>query len=124
MASPRIAQWAAQGVYIIARPWPQVGPLFTKHDFTLDFAGRQVTCPGGQTIPLVPGKPAQFPAAACDAGALRAQCTQATRGPGRSLSIREDEPFQHKLRAKMRTQRGRASLRKRTAVEQAISHQW
>ena len=25
MASPRIAQWAEQGVYIIARPWPQGG---------------------------------------------------------------------------------------------------
>ncbi len=33
MASPRIAQWAEQGVYIIARPWPQVGPLFTKTHF-------------------------------------------------------------------------------------------
>ena len=33
MASPRIVQWAAQGVYIMARPWPQSGPLFTKHDF-------------------------------------------------------------------------------------------
>ena len=54
MASPRIAQWAEQGVYIIARPWPQVGPLFTKHDFTLDFAGMQVTCPGGQTRPHGP----------------------------------------------------------------------
>ena len=31
MASPRIAQWAEQGVYIIARPWSQVGPLFTKN---------------------------------------------------------------------------------------------
>ena len=28
-ASPRIAQWAAQGVYIMARPWPQGGPLFS-----------------------------------------------------------------------------------------------
>src|SRR3989442_1704571 len=36
-ASPRMAQWAAQGVHIIARPWPQVGPLFTKEAFTLDF---------------------------------------------------------------------------------------
>src|SRR6266853_4611069 len=34
MASPRIAQWAEQGVYIIARPWPQVGPLFTKQEFS------------------------------------------------------------------------------------------
>ena len=123
MASPRITQWVEQGVYIIARPWPQVGLLFTKNDFTLDFAGMQVTCPGGQTVPMVPGKHGQFPAAACDACALRAQCTKATCGQGRSLSIREDEPFQQKLRAKMKTQRGRASLRKRTAVEHTIAHQ-
>src|SRR6266849_3611348 len=49
MASPRIAQGAEQGVHMIARPWPQVGPLFTKQEFTLDFAARRVTCPGGQT---------------------------------------------------------------------------
>ena len=123
MASPRIAQWAEQGVYIIARPWPQGGPLFTKHDFTLDFAGMQVPCPGGQSVPMVPGKPAQFPATACNACGLRAQCTTATPGQGRSVSIREDEQFQQKLRAKMKTQRGRASLRKRTAVEHTIAHQ-
>jgi hypothetical protein len=122
MASPRIAQWAEQGVYIIARPWPQGGPLFTKHDFTLDFAAMQVTCPGGQTVPLVLGKSAQFPATACDACALRAQCTTATHGQGRSVSIREDEPFQQQLRAKMKTRRGRAALRKRTAVEHTIAH--
>jgi hypothetical protein len=123
MASPRIAQWAEQGVYIIARPWPQVGPLFTKKEFTLDFAVMRVTCPNGQSVPMVPGKDVQFPAAACDACALRAQCTKATHGHGRSLSIREDELFQQKLRTKMKTQRGRAALRKRTAVEHIIAHQ-
>ena len=123
MASPRMAQWAAQGVYIIARPWPHVGPLFTKQEFPLDFAARQGTCPGGQTVPLVPGKDAQFPAAVCDVCPLRAQCTKATLGQGRSLHIREDAQFQQKLRTKMKTQRGRASLRKRTAVEHTIAHQ-
>jgi hypothetical protein len=123
MASPRMAQWAEQGVYIIARPWPQVGPLCTKSDFTVDCAGMQVTCPGGQSVPMVRGKPAQFPAAACAVCAVRAQCTQATHGQGRSLSLRSDEPFQQKLRAKMKTRRGRASLRKRTAVEHTIAHQ-
>jgi hypothetical protein len=39
------------------------------------------------------------------------------------VSIREDEPFQQKLRAKMKTQRGRASLRQRTAVAHAMAHQ-
>jgi hypothetical protein len=123
MASPRIAQWAEQGVDIIARPWPHVGPLFTKQEFTLDCAALQVTCPGGQTVPLVPGKDAQFPAAACDRCPWRAQCTKATLGHGRSLHIRADAPFQQKLRTKMKTQRGRASRRKRTAVEHTIAQQ-
>ena len=60
MASPRIAQWAEQGVYIIARPWPQSGPLFTKDDFTLDFVGMQVTCPGGQSVPMVSASMSSF----------------------------------------------------------------
>jgi hypothetical protein len=122
MASPRIAQWAAQGVHIIARPWPQSGPLLTKDDFTLDFPHGTVTCPNGQTVPMVLGKNAQFPASACDVCPRRAQCTTARLGHGRSLTIREDEPFQQKLRAKIKTKRGRASLRKRTAVEHAIAH--
>jgi hypothetical protein len=123
MGSPRIVQWAAQGVYIIARPWPQGGDLFPKTDFALDFVHGTVTCPQGETVPLMPGRTAQFPASACDACPVRAQCTKAKMGQGRSLSIREDEQFQHKLRAKLRTKRGRAALRKRTAVEHAISHQ-
>jgi hypothetical protein len=122
-ASPRLAPWEAQGVDMIARPWPQVGPLFTKPDFTLDLAHRHVTCPGGQRVPRVPGQSAQFPAAGWDVCALRAQGTKAMHGHGRSLHLREDEQFQQQLRATSRTQRGRASLRKRTAVEHAISHQ-
>jgi len=105
-----------------APPCPQGGPLFTKDDCTLDFQHSTVTCPNGQTVPMVPGKDAQFPARACDACPVRAQCTKARLGQGRRLTIREDEQFQQKLRTKIKTKRGRASLRKRTAVEHAISH--
>jgi hypothetical protein len=122
MASPRMMQWAEQGVYIIARPWPCGGPCFTKHDFRFDFAHGTVTCPGGQTVPMIPGRAAQFPARACDGCPQGAQCATAKRGQGRTLTIREDEQFQQQLRAKLQTQRGRASLRKRTAVEHAIAH--
>ncbi len=110
-------------MYIIARPWPCGGALFTKHDFTFDFVRGTVTCPGGQGMPMSPGRTVQFPACACDACPQRAQCTTAKPGHGRTLTIRADEPFQHKLRAKLRTKRGRAALRKRTAVEHAIAHQ-
>jgi hypothetical protein len=123
MASPRMAPWATQGGPIIARPWPPGGDLCTKNDFPLDCVPGTVTCPQGETVPMIPGRDAQFPASACEACPVRVQCTKARLGQGRSLHSREDEPFQHKLRAKSRTKRGRASLRKRTAVEHAISHQ-
>ena len=123
MASPRMVPWVAQGVYSIARPWPGGGALFTTHAFTFDFADGTVTWPGGQTVPMIPGRAVEFPARACDACPQRAQCTTAKPGHGRTLTVREDEQFQQKLRAKLRTKRGRAALRKRTAVEHAISHQ-
>ena len=47
MASPRMAQWAEQGVYIIARPWPCGGSLCTKHDFTFDCCARDGHLSGG-----------------------------------------------------------------------------
>jgi hypothetical protein len=122
-ARPRIAPWAEQGVDMLARPWPPRGPHFPKQEVTLDFARMPVPCPGGQGVPLVPGRHAQFPAVACAACALRTPWTKATPGQGRSLSIREAEQFQQKLRATMKTQRGRAALRTRTAVAQALSHQ-
>jgi Transposase DDE domain len=124
MASPRMTPGAAQGVSIIARPWPQGGPLFSPPAFPLDFHHSPVTCPNGQTVPMLPGRDAQCPASACAPCPVRAQCPKARIGQGRSLTIRADEPFQQKLRAKLQTKRGRASRRKRTAVEHAISQQW
>ncbi len=123
MASPRMAPWAAQGVSMIARPWSQGGPWLPKHAFPLDFASMQVVCPQGQTGPMGLGQGAQCPARACDPCPLRAQGTTAKLGHGSTLTIREDEPFQHTLRTTLRTERGRAALRQRTAVAQALSHQ-
>lgn len=123
LASPRSARWAEQGVDLLARPWPHVGPLCTKQAVIVACAALQGTCPGGHTVPLVPGQDAQCPAAACDGCPWRAQCTKATLGHGRSLHIRAEEPCQQQRRTTMKTQRGRASLRQRTAVEHTMAHQ-
>jgi hypothetical protein len=69
-----------QGVSIIARPWPCGTPGFTKHDFRFDYAHGTVTCPGCQTVPMIPGRAAQFPTEACDVCPQRAQCTTANLG--------------------------------------------
>ena len=94
----------------------------TTLESNMSLTGMQVTCPGGQSVPMIPGKHARFPATACDACDLRAQCTKATHGQGRSVSIREDEPFQQQLRAQRKTRRGRAALRKRTVVAHTMAH--
>jgi hypothetical protein len=122
MARPRRAPGAAQGVSSMARPWPQGGTRLRQDDVTFACAHGHVTCPGGQTVPMVPGQDAQFPASAGDRGPQRVQCTPAKSGPGRSLALREDAQCQHTLRAKITTKRGRAWRRKRTAVEHALSH--
>lgn len=121
-ASPRMTPWAAQGVSIMARPWPQGGPRCSQPEGTRDCPHGPVTCPNGQTVPLIPGREAQCPARACDPCPVRAQCTKARIGPGRSLTMREDALFPQKLRAQLQTKRGRASLRTRPAVEHALSH--
>jgi len=122
MASPRITPWAEQGVDILARPWPQRGALCTTSACTRDCLHGTVTCPQGQIVPMRPGRNAQCPARAWAPCPVRAQCPTARRGPGRSLPLREDERCQQTRRATLQTQRGRASLRQRTAVAHAISH--
>src|SRR5262245_10521016 len=63
MTSPRMGQWADQGVYFICRRWLPAGPGFSKDACTLDLAHGTVTWPGGQTVPMVPGKTPSFPPA-------------------------------------------------------------
>ena len=86
MARPRLAQGEAPGVDRIARPWPHVGPLCTTKDFPLDCARMHVTCPGGQSVPMVPGTPAQCPAAVCDGGAWRASGPKPRAGQGEACA--------------------------------------
>ena len=66
----------------------------------------QVTCPVAER-PLVPGKQAQCPATACDV-CLARPVHQSHPRPRQKRGIREDEQFQQKLRAKIKTRRGRA----------------
>ena len=122
MGSELIQRWFEQGVHIIARPWRQPSELFTKEHFKLDFEFGRITCPAGQSVAMSPGVDAKFRASFCDPCSLRSLCTNAKPGKGRSIFIREDELFQHKLRAKQRTKRGRESLRKRVVIEHRISH--
>lgn len=53
---------------------------------------------------------------------LRAQCTTAALGTGRSVTIADNERIQHRLRKLVATPRGRQRLRERIPVEHSLAH--
>jgi Transposase DDE domain/Transposase domain (DUF772) len=96
------------------------GPRFAKPAFHLDFDQGLLTCPNNISVPFVPGGKVQFPAGACQACPLQAQCTTSTRG--RSVQIHPDERLLAELRAAQQTPLGRAKLRERVKVEHTLAH--
>ena len=107
---------------IFCKAWRvrNTGGRFAKDQFTLDFAGGQLTCPAGVTMPFEPGRTVRFPKDTCAACPLRARCT--TSSHGRSVSIHPDEALLAGLRQRQQTPAGRAKLRERVAVEHALAH--
>src|SRR5262249_19473696 len=123
LSSPVVPAVLKAGGTVICRPWGLTQrEVFSKQDFKLNMRDRTITCPGGYTESFRLGMVVEFPAAQCDHCPLRAQCTTAALGHGRTVSIAEDEPFQHRLRQRAATRAGRAQLRQRVAVEHRLAH--
>lgn len=123
LAAPETHQLAANDTEIVCKPWsPAAGELFSKRDFLIDLRKKQVTCPAGSTEPLELDTTIQFDPATCAACPLRAKCTKAADGRGRTLHIAHDEPLQQELRKKASTPAGRRRLRRRVAIEHRLAH--
>jgi transposase len=88
-----------------------------KTAFILDWEAQTRCCPKQVTLPFRPGRTVRFPAATCP---LQDQGT--TSDNGRSVSIHPDEAFLQELRERQATPQGRAKLRERVGVEQALAH--
>src|SRR5204863_1929074 len=96
--------------------------LFSKLDFKIDLRSKTITCPAGEVEPFAAGATVEFDPEACGACKLRAQCTQAASGSGRTVSIAADESRQRKFRLLQGSSSGRALLRQRTAIEHSLAH--
>jgi hypothetical protein len=119
--SADVSELVADGVEILCKPWRQSnGDKFAKIDFALDFANQTVTCPAGQTQPLVLGNIARFEPDACNRCELKPECTTSDRGRG--LRVAANEPLQAKLRILQSSADGRARLRERVPVEHTLAH--
>jgi hypothetical protein len=120
-----IAETLENGGSVFAKPWAQRARrpgLFSKADFRIDLRARTITCPAGQVELFEPGSTVHFDPEACGACPLRANCTEAATGKGRSISIAADEAAQKTFRKLQSSRSGRATLRARVAVEHSLAH--
>jgi hypothetical protein len=125
VTSPVIAATLESGGSVFAKPWAQRARragLFSKADFRIDLRAGTVTCPAGQVEQFEPGSTVQFDPEVCGPCPLRANCTEAATGKGRSVSIAADEAAQKTFRKLQTSRSGRASLRARVAVEHSLAH--
>jgi hypothetical protein len=112
-----------RGGEVLCKPWvSRNGVLFRKRDFVINMRSRTITCPAGQTESFVPGDVVEFSPKACGSCRLRAKCTSAAAGSGRTVAIAHDEQLQHRLRKLVASPSGRARLRERVKVEHALAH--
>jgi hypothetical protein len=113
----------ARGGEVLCKPWvSRNGSRFRKSDFAINMRSRTITCPAGQSESFAPGDIVEFNPAACDRCPLRAKCTPAAPGYGRTVAIAHDEQLQHRLRKLVASSRGRERLRERVKVEHALAH--
>jgi len=123
MGSPTVDELVNEGAKILCKPWKaRNGKLFSKEDFVLDLRAKTITCPAGATQSIELGRTAKFDPATCDVCPLRAECTSAADGNGRSVNILEDERLQKRLRKMSKTKTGRERFRERIPVEHSLAH--
>jgi hypothetical protein len=123
IASPLVDEILGAGGQVICKPWvARNGKSFAKGDFKLNMRDLTITCPAGETERIEFGSVVEFEPEACDHCPLRANCTAASAGTGRTVAIAENERLQHRLRKLQKTPTGRAKLRERVAVEHRLAH--
>ena len=114
-----------RGGLVLCKPWRGAGvkpELFGKRDFNVNVRDETITCPAGEVEPFEPGGVVHFDPEACGPCPLRANCTQAASGKGRSVTMGDDERLQKKLRKLQQTHSGRQALRERVGVEHQLAH--
>lgn len=121
--SPLASEVFARGGEVLCKPWVSRNQTrFRKSDFAINMRSRTITCPAGQTEPFTLGEVVEFDPRACGRCPMRAQCTSAAKGAGRTVAIAHDEPLQHRLRKLVASSKGRERLRERVKVEHALAH--
>jgi hypothetical protein len=113
------------GGMVLSKPWKGTNAkpdMFGKKDFKINVLKGTITCPAGEVESFEPGEVVHFDPEACGACPLRAHCTHAASGRGRTVTMGDDEALQKRLRHIQSTRTGREELRGRIPVEHSLAH--
>jgi len=113
------------GGEVVCKPWKGAHAkpgMFGKRDFKINVRDGTITCPAGEVEPFEPGQVVQFDPEVCGACPLRAKCTHAASGRGRTVTMGADEALQKRLRKLQSTAAGREHMRERIPVEHQLAH--
>ncbi len=116
---------AKRGGKVLCKPWKGSNGtpgLFGKKDFKIDIRSGSITCPEDQVEAFEPGAVVEFDPEVCGPCRMRAKCTQAASGRGRTVTMGDNEALQKKLRLLQSTSAGREKLRERVDVEHRLAH--
>jgi hypothetical protein len=87
IASPLVDEILGAGGQVICKPRvARNGKSFAKGDFKLNLRDLAITCPAGETEGIEFGSVVEFDPEACDHCRLRANCTAAAAGSGRTVA--------------------------------------
>jgi hypothetical protein len=123
--SPVVNDVLGVGGDVVCKPWVarnMNGKAFTKAAFRVNIREMTITCPAGEVEKIRPGMVVEFDPEACAHCPLRAHCTMASAGRGRTVAIAEDERLQQRLRKRIATRAGRERLRARVGIEHRLAH--
>ena len=114
-----------RGGAVVCKPWKGSNAkpgLFGKRDFKINVRDGTITCPAGQVESFEPGQVVEFDPEICGPCRVRAHCTQAASGRGRTVTMGDDEALQKRLRKLQASRSGREKLRARVGVEHRLAH--
>jgi hypothetical protein len=89
--APLVDEIVGRGGDIVCRPRvPKGKGIFTKAAFKISVRDLSITCPAGETESIVFGAVTEFDSEVCDQCQLRAKCTAAVAGSGRTVNLAPD----------------------------------
>ncbi len=123
LPAEKVRKMHGAGTQVISKPpTPRTSELFGKHDFSIDFAKKEITCPAGVSLPINANTPTiRFPSRTCRSCECAPRCVTKKNIYGRVIRLHPEEQWYRQMTQELSTSSGRKQRRLRIPVEHALA---